>query len=259
MARLGTYNFCLADPHDRKSKIQFKYVVHVLTDGEFTTTIPLAIAEELMDKGIELATNKADNPGYFISDTLDGLSRLINAKVEQYFSRELILKEDVIVYDITSNIAYCRKDGLTGDIVPNGGWATERDNYHWFHGTKGHQGWDGDNYGINFYAKVYRKETYRYIDNREVIEMKNHEYYDSWPVDPNDPEYNMKFLASVPQMPRNGAAMEIPFTEQNAKFFVDLFKAFAILSEKIIEFRQPDNLLEHIHNGTSLLGTSKTK
>ena len=228
-------------------KLEFAYTINVSKEGIFSTTLPKEIVSIFQKYGIQLSCNRLNNPGYFSAETLDDLKEQVNKVVEFFFSRELINEEIIIKYQIGITCSYCKSDGVTGDIVPNGRWVNG--DYHWFNGNIEVNATNQRPYGIIIYAKPFKKLTYRYIGN-----VEKEEYETLSESDIND-KYYLNFLNSFCGIieDRYQKKQEILYTEQSAKFFVDLIVSICQLNDKVKDFLHPDGIIKMIENRTKLL------
>ena len=107
--------------------------VSVTKEGIFTTTLPEEAVNKLLDYGVTLRANRVGREGFFSAKTLDELRKEIASVMGEALSRELVQEETVIKYQIkTAGSCYLDDDG---EILPNGGWAKNK-NYDTT--TKGH-------------------------------------------------------------------------------------------------------------------------
>ena len=115
-------------------ELKFKYTINVSLEGIFSTTLPSEIATLFLSYGISLNENKLKNPGYFYSETMEDLIIQVNKVIELFFSRKVIKNEIVIRFQIRTTCSYCKANGATSDVVPNGRWVKDN-KYEWFNGN----------------------------------------------------------------------------------------------------------------------------
>lgn len=230
--------------------IKFSLKVSVNADGIFTTTIPKEICDLLVDVGMgdNLKYNRSGNLGFFYSDTYKGLIDEIEGMLREYLSREIIEDKIVIKYVIQTTCSYCLD--VDGNIVPNGHreW-TKTDDYHWKQGTISQHATSPHPYGFQIYAVPYQKVTSKYKSGKTISE---YHWLDCRDRDETFLHWLGSFCAMAP--PRGEEEKEIDYTEETAKFFVDLLLSVCQLNEKIKEFLEPDKLICIIESKQKLLG-----
>ena len=232
----------------RRGELDFSYNVNVDLTGMFTTTIPIEIAKQIQEVGIRLDANKLSNPGYFTSDTLQGIQNKVRDVVDEYSSRELIEEKTVLQYKIKTRCSYCKND--KGEIVPNGTpeWV-KKDGYNWLQGTEDINSTNQKPFGLDLYVKPRIKRVYKYKSGREVIEYDRVEYSSI------DTKSNLHWLLGLHSIvPGYSDDLdEIDYTEERALFFVNFIKYICNINEKLIDFIKPDNLIKAIEGNVKAL------
>lgn len=242
-------------------------LVHVTTEGLFTTTLPHEIASMMLDHRIELGNNRLGNPGYFESTTYEGLKAAIQTKIVEMCSEELISECRVLKYSILTEAAYCLGDD--GEVYPNGYWLSRGDSSLpppggsiWHEGTETRNSNHRGPFGIRIVVIPCVRRDYRYTANDktrvEYLRFSTH-----FEVNHEDPWI---WLGSLPTMDTvaggYGVGMlerldEIEYTVEAGWFFVNLIKSLCLLNEKIKPFLKPDTIQALIAGNVNLLGAPK--
>lgn len=224
---------------DRKESMEVTFTVNVDSKGIFTTTLKPGDVEEIKALGIERvgSKNRLNNEGHFRGKTLDKLLIQIKELLEECISRELIEDKIVIRYAVNASCSFCLT--MDGEIIPNGAWDKDGPI------DKG-KGWMGGNVDshagnqkptmIQLWVKPYKKKTYRYKSGEERSEYERLHQFAHHKHEADDDQYHLQWLESlVGSSPRTGSQFygtdhtvrEMDYTEENARFFVQLFKGMA--------------------------------
>ena len=244
------------DPKDSSDRVMFDLKVNVNQDGLFTAYLPPEIVQRFEESGIALKVNPArrSRNGFFSSNTMQGILIEINTCIAEYFSRELFKEEEIIKYDIQTTCAY--GINANNDITPNCSsydWAVDSEELNWRSGTVRHDSCSPAAFGILVYAEPFLKQTYKYKSGDEKIE-----YHGIYSNDTDKEKRPALYaLSSVPNMDTPDGygdnVKEIAYTEETAKFFIELLKSICRLNEKIKDQLDPKSLMEVIESGQKLL------
>lgn len=149
----------------KSENLSFQYDVNIDKEGNFATTIPGEVVEKLKEVGIELKTNRLRNEGYFYSDTLDGLEKVVKAECDNYSKKELVEKRIILRYSLDTSCSYCRtKDGT---LVPNGSYARKLDgDYTNTFGTDETNERHSKPFGFSCYVKPFIVTVWKFPDGR---------------------------------------------------------------------------------------------
>lgn len=235
-----------------RGELEFSIDVYVNTDGEFTTTLPKEIAEQFEEAGLNLIKNRSRNKGFFSASTYDDLISQVKDTAKEYMSRELISEKIVIRYVIQTTCTYCLDPN--GHVVPNGSFEwTQTDNYLWKEGTLTQNASSPRPFGFQVYCKPYTRRDYKYRSGKKRTE------YDLWvPFGSSQAEkgqYYLHWLESIASMEEpEGGVKEIEYTENIARFFVEMVKSICALNEKIKDFLEPDSIKMIAETGRKLIG-----
>lgn len=243
MAKVRTETINIYNPHssgDKSEHINLKFNINVSATGVFYALLNYDDVTKLKTAGLEFDTDKKGNPGYFSSTDIDNLVYKIRLHCLEYFGREITEDSIVIKYSIETNCSYVI--GKDGDICPNGS-STYMDSFEgnsWKDGTLETSATSKFPFGLKIYAKPFRKIVSKYNNGTTKSEYtrieQNDGYYLNWLND----------LVHI-SMPPNGLSGEIKYTEDNAKFFVDMVKWVCNTNENIKSmFSSPDKLQETI-------------
>lgn len=251
MAKIGRETVKVGN---REFSIEVKFDLNVNAAGEFTATLDEKDVKMIQGYGIELYNNGRFNSrlGFFCHVTKIGLIEQITEVLRKCVNREEISREIVIRYSFQT-VGGCAFT-TEGKIIPNPGWTRDGEvdkDLYWQHGTFENYSSSARATGIQFYAQPFMKITYKYgngqtkVEYLEITERHNFE----------NGEYYLNWLAAIKSTkpPENGKGGEIAYTEERAKFFVDLFKSVVNLSFKIKELVDADTLIGVIENGNYLL------
>jgi hypothetical protein len=214
------------------------------------------IVEQLESAQIYLQTNRLGNKGYFCSATKDGLVKQISDLAKEYVSRELISEKLVIRYSIETQMSYQLTN--EGRVVPNGYY---KDGTGWRGGTKEIDATHTAPYGIKIYAGIFTRQDWRYRGCSIKTTLTNHWGSSNLPHKIQDAP-NLHWIANLTTISTKEnfwgysemEVKEMPYTEQNAKFFVDLISALCLLNEKILPIiKDEQTLLSFIESNQRLL------
>lgn len=242
---------------ERDDYLQMDFIIYVNAEGLFTTLLSKELADTLEAANIELSysRSKRDRKGYFESKTKEGLLLQIKKVGEEYCSREMVKEEIVLKYSIAS---YC-SFGFTVDdkIIPNLAWHKDgKIDQHrdWQQGTVYTHAAKKRPTGVLFYVKPYWKRVYSYKSGKSKTEYTALSPFGGSEVK-DDKRYYLKYLEAIcsTSPPSDGRMKEIPYTEDRAKFFVNLFKQLCKLSHMIAQFEEPERMIELIESGNNLL------
>lgn len=241
--------------HNHEEDFQFSYTVSVTADGLFTTTLPSDVAVMLKVALISLENNRSGNPGFFSDKTLDALLTQVSSVITEYFSKKLVESKIVIKYTIQTTCSYCLD--VDGEIVPNGmpEWVGEDRNgkhgYKWQNGTIGQNATNPHPFGLSVFARASKKEVFQYRSGKTV---SKYSYLNSGDIDREEQRYlhHLNSFASM-SAPKGENPREIDYTENVARFFVDLLTSICRINEKIKDVLEPDKIAIIAESGQKLL------
>jgi len=188
--------------------------------------------------------------GYITSKSMEGIEEKIKELVDEYCSSELLSKNIVIRYVVQTTCSYC-KNGA-GEIVPNGDhkWRiAEKDGYKWESGTKETHATSREAFGLLIYAEPFSKEVYKYKSGRITEEYNRL-------GDIPEENYYLDFLNSFVGMTTpnfQDKPKEIDYTEDIARFFVELLVSVCKMNENIKNKLTPEAIKEVAESGQKLL------
>lgn len=233
--------------------VSFRTTINVTSDGSFTTTIPSDFAQKFEDAGFSLDVNRSKNKGFFQSNSLEGLEKQLHRIMDEYCSKTLIKEEIVIQYVIHTICHYCLSEGDKGEPVPNGSWVKEG-TYKWLDG-EGVTPFSSSSepYGFEVYANPSIKRTYRYGSGKEHV---TYDFIRGQVKNPGDDDYYLNWLAGVVKIykPRHATVQEVPYTEDTARFFVELISSVMKLNERIKNFTNPEAIINIASKHLKMLG-----
>jgi len=251
---------------DKPFEKRFTVTVAVSSEGMFTCTLPLDIAELFTARSLYLPKNRAKRPGYFSANTLEGLKRAVVGKLKILCSEKLIERTKVIRYGIETACSYAISE--SGDFVPSPAFLPNSTGVDWRGGTMArdaaHRGPDG----IWLYAEPCEKSVYVFEatgeQRTEYKSLRSHHteltkedpvQWLSWMVT-NSSGDSWSSSADV-------KVNEVPLTDETAWFFVNLFKSMYALNERLQPFLHPEGIqklasLAAAGNGL-LLGGAQTE
>lgn len=250
---MKTIKIVKIDKKEGSLGLSFSYIIYLSNDGIFSATLPQKISTLFRDHGIILNQNRLGNYGYFASNKMNDLIKQVKNTIDLFFSRKLVKKETVIQFQIRTTCSYCKSRGKNGDIVPNGYWIEDKykkGGCDWFGGNITQDAAHRYPYGILVYARPFHKKTFEYIDSSKVFEYENISGNENF-----DNEYYLKFLNDFCAMDpmRDVEMQEIPYTEESAKFFVNLLVSICSLNDKIKEYLNSDGIQFLIDSKIKLL------
>lgn len=247
--------------------LNFRYTVNVDTGGLFSTTLPEDVVMLFKKAGLSLGKNRSHREGYYSSNTLNGLKHLVKSACEEYFSRELIEESIVIQYGINSTYSFVY--GKNGDICPNGQnqwtkWDTPAgDGSMWQEGNTHALANDNRAFGVQLYVRPFWKRRYRYKSGSDKTEYKKLTPFGNQPFEDNKEEhYYLHWLQGMPGIGTEGVRHieEVEYTEETAKFFVEMIKGICYMGEKMKFLSNSENLLKVIEKGQGFrLGPTEQK
>lgn len=246
-----------------RDNLKFRYDISVDRDGEFTTTLPKDVVEKLQAANVDLKPNRLNNYGFFIDKTLEGLKKKVDHVVDDYFSRKLTSRKIIIKYVIQTTCSYCLD--IHGNVVPNGADEWTKKGYSpsagcaWKEGTVSHDATHRHPFGISVYAKPFVREDYVYKSGTKKTEYINMCYGGAFADNAIERGYSLKWLSDipaqdVPQESRESDVKEMDYTENVAKFFVNLIMSICKLNEQIKDKLDPKSILKLIAQKQHLLG-----
>lgn len=249
MARLGKDRIRAGIEGDYRI---IEFVVNVNVEGEFTTTLSEEDVLFIKSCGVILMQNRAGREGFFYDQTKSGLSKKVNDVFEQCYSREMIEEKIVLKYSFVTVGDYGLS--MSGEIVPHLAWKLDGNldlDTYWQHGTNIGSNTFTISTGVRMYISAQYKRTYKYLKGDNKIEYKSISMHN----EPDKEKYNLSFITSLnhQSIPKYGKVQEMDYTEERAKFFVDMYKNLCKLSNAISKFVEPDKLIELINSGKSLL------
>jgi hypothetical protein len=103
------------------------------------------------------------------------------------------------------------------------------------------------------YVKPSTKKTYKYLKGDNKVEYETVSYHESNSID--DEQYNLKFLGGIcsTKPPYPGTIMEIDYTEDRAKFFVEMYQSICKLAHTIAKFVEPEEMIKLMESGKHLM------
>jgi hypothetical protein len=225
-------SFQIPEPYNTK----FSVTIMVTVDGIFTCTLPEEIAALFAGK-IILNDNRNGRPGYFHNETYTGLKKNIGDKITELCSEEIVDTKKVIQFSIETACSYCiAKDGT---FVP---WRINEAS-EWKGGTKQTDATHHLPFSLNIYAMPRNKITYRFKSNgKERVVYTDYRKQDFTSTSEELEKDPCQWLCSlVGNMPM-GPVQEMPYTDENARFFVNLHKSLFAVNEKIKPFLSPKGI-----------------
>lgn len=189
------------------------------------------------------------------SDTKDGLIKKVSDLAREYISRELISEKIVIRYSIQTQMSY--QLSADGTVFPNGVFGNGTG---WRKGTRGTNASDKAPYGLNVFVAAFMRKDWRHKSG--VIKTTIEQYWGSDNiVQTKEDAPNLHWIANLTTISNKDShyskpmeVCEIDYTEQSAKFFVDLISALCLLNERILPVIQnKESLLEFISSNRKLL------
>lgn len=253
MARLKTADYRFDSGRDREEEYLLKTVINVNSEGIFTTTIPIHAVEFLEFRGVNPGNNRRGTAGYYQARSLEELGKALKLDFEEAMSMDFVSKKIVIMYQVETIVSYCMSKG---EVVPNGGWV-EGEQFKWLGGSKDiHAGKRGP-FGMLVFVEAKTKTTYNLKSGKEVVK-----YSPAFPDnnlrrrDKEDPNYNLRWIDAVCSMGTIDSTemIEVDYTEEIAKVFVDLIKGIVYLSDKMKTVQTEEGLKEIVASNQKLIG-----
>tara|TARA_R110002049_G_scaffold224712_4_gene396519 strand:+ start:13373 stop:14146 length:774 start_codon:yes stop_codon:yes gene_type:complete len=256
MARLGKERIRVSDKNDRDFFIDIEFIVCVSVEGMFTTTLDEADVKIIESYNVSLYTNGRRNArkGFFEANTKKELLLDIKLVLEKCFSRNLISEKIILKYAFATCASFCLT--TEKEIIPNLGWSKDGSVDRvlgWQNGTISSHAANPHAIGVQMYVKPYHKRVYSYADGTEKTEYDVFSPFGGSAVD--DTKYYLKWLKQIcSTTPPNGTpTKEMEYTEERAKFFVNMFKSLCKLANSIANLGSPDELVKLIDTGKYLM------
>lgn len=254
MPKVGKYNISVVENGER---LRIEYTLNVNSEGLFTTTLKEEDVNMIESYGIELPNNGRRNArsGFFSAHSKQEIEEKIKSVLINCLSRELLSKKIVLRYSIETSCSFClTKDGT---IIPNRGWKHDGEideELGWQNGTFTTHATNKNPTGIMFFIKPYTIFKYKYGNGLIKTEEKEWTPFGSNIADPKK-QYYLSWLENVCSTipPRNGSTREIEYTEERAKFFVDIYKELSKIAWKVSMFVEPKEMIDAIENKSNLL------
>ncbi len=153
---------------------------------------------------------------------------------------------------VVGAVNYCLNDG---DIVPNGAWV-ENGDYKWYDGSEKLNATKTHPFGFLMYCDVKKKEIYKLKSGKEVIEYKPVFNYNFVTAKKGDKDYYLKWIHAIPGAMshiRHSSLLEIEYTEERAKLFVDMIKGIAEIAKKMDFLQNPNDVKKFVQNNNKAL------
>ena len=235
----------------KDERIDFTTPVSVSKEGIFSTTLRSETFKMLEAYGLPMQTNRVGNPGYFVAKTLEDLEKQLRNFAKECISRELVDDRLVIKYEINTQCNYVKDED--GELIPNGHWCKNHESF-----DEGRAQWHEGNTqtcmtkctpSISVWAKVYIKNTYRYLSGKEII--KYEDYIPAFrPGEGTSLDWinSLCNTGSTKEAGPFGRALsdkeialmpEVDATEQNGQFFVTMYKLIFKMNEMFHDFNEP--------------------
>ncbi len=244
---------------DKDDYMEIEFDVSVNNYGEFTTTLNPGDVDMIKSYGVALGTNGRRNSrqGFFSSNTKKDLVEKVKGVLQQCYTKELIEEKIVIQYSIATTCSF----GFTkkGEIVPNMHWREDgeldQDSY-WQSGTVDTNQSNSRPTGILMYVKPAHKRTYKYFNGNIKTEYSRFSEFGN--SDAGRDQYYLKWLEGIcsTNVPRDGKLREIEYTEERAKFFVEMYKSLCKIAHTVAQFEEPEQLLKLADSGKYLMPTN---
>jgi len=250
MAKVRTEHLSIHNPHsggDRSDSLVLKFNINVSVNGLFYTLLNNDDVVKIEATGVIFEFDKKGNSGYFCANNIDDLTYKIKSHCVDYFNRVII--EDVIVikYSIETNCSYVlNEDGIT---CPNGTskYVGTGESWSWESGTLKPSVTSKFPFGVKIYAKPFHKVVSKYNSGAIKSVYSGIEHNDN---------YYLNWLNDIIHIspPSNGINGEVIYSEENAKFFVDMLKWVCSTNENIKHmFSSPEKLLDTIQSRPNIL------
>jgi hypothetical protein len=255
MAKLCTETvYCEPERGSKDGSITIKFDINVNQNGDFTTTLPRDIVEQLENAQIKVDTNRIGNKGFLSSNTKDGLIKEVSNLAREYVSRELIAETLIIKYSIETQMSY--QISIDGKVCPNGSFGGGTG---WKRGTKETSATYPAPFGLKVYVGVFTKREWLYKSGVKKETLESH--WGSRGITKTEEEapylHWISNLTTISPKDSFGSmeVNEMEYTEQAAKFFVDLVSSICLLNEKILPIiKEKSTLLDFINSNRKLIG-----
>jgi len=262
MPKVGKETITVRDAEDRDIYIQVEITINVNADGCFTTLLSESDVNTIESFNIEMYTDGRRNSrkGYFSNITKHGLVEEVREVLKQCMAKKLIEEKIIIRYSFqtVASFGFTVENEGKREIIPNMGWHEDGPpdmNLHWQKGTEDTHACNRHAVGVQMYVKPFQVRTYEFLNGKTTIE-----YYEMGPfggslVKDKDSQYYLHWLEQIcsTEPPKGGKIKEIDYTEDRAKFFVEMFKAICKLAHNIANFQEPETLLKLIETGKYLM------
>jgi hypothetical protein len=225
--------------------------ISVDTNGNFSTYIPDELVELFKSAGIDIGFGRGGKEGLYKDVTLNGVLKAIKQDIDNYETLELVESKIIIRYAIQTRCSYMLNE--KGEVFPNGrsDWNLPKDS-NWKEGTLNQSSCQASSYGFLVYVHPYVKERYVRKDGHEVIKDVLLCYSRENVTEDRPYLYWLDNVTAMAQ-PEGSELSEIDYTEEVAKFFVDIIKGICLLNEKIKDFLDPVSINLLVANKTKLL------
>ena len=231
-----------------KEKI-FPVTISINQEGSFTTNLPEDITRLFQDSDIKMGLGRNPNKAFYQRSTFNELHRAISDDIKNYESVKVIERKIVLEYLIQTQCTYCM---VGNEIVPNGSYEQmTTGEYNWKCGTEEMHASIRKPFGFLVYVNPIWKIVSERKDGFQIVTKERLEESD---IDDN--AIYLKWLDGISSigLPRFTEVKELEYTEQTAKFFVDMIKNICLLNERIKDFLEPEKLQIVIDNKMKLLG-----
>jgi hypothetical protein len=229
----------------KSENLSFQYDVNIDKEGMFATTIPAEVVTKLKEVGIELKTNRLHNEGYFCSDTLEGLEKIVKVECDNYSKKELIEKKIILRYSLDTTCSYCKtKDGT---LVPNERYANIIDgDYNWTNGTIETNYNNPQPFGFTCYVKPFKVIVWKFPDGRiqNIYELLNSE---------DSKDETIQWLTGLAGMTFHTKYKEIDYTPELGLFFKNIILYIFRINEQFLKVFGKEMDLTKVLSGNFLM------
>lgn len=231
--------------HNDNTRLSVTTSVNVTKEGLFTTTLPKEDVDKIRLYGIKLPTNRIGKEGYFSDSTLSGLEKQIREILKKCLSYKVVEEIPVIRYQILTRCMFSMDS--EGNIVPKASkeWTGCGD-VKWKNGTCKLDGLNAKPFGFEIYAKIFLKRIIEYGNREQKVEYQKlitkEGTYAHW-------LNNVPLISHNPHQPM----MEVECNEHTAKMFVDAIKSICMISERIKDFVNPEQIKVMAESGRPIL------
>jgi len=256
MAKVGKETIRQRDKNDRDYYIEITVGINVGADGYFSATLEQSDIELIKSYGIDLysSSNTGSKSGFFRNDTKEKLITEINETLRKCLSKELIRDAIVLKYAFSTACSF----GFTedGNIVPNMGWGEDgplNEELGWRSGTILTHAASPRPTTVQMYIKPYHKKTYKYANGEEKTFYNELTPFGHSSISKSN--YYLRWLEAICSTvpPSEGGMQEVEYTEERAKFFVNMYKSMCKLAYSIAQFSKPEELVKLIETGKYLM------